>query len=276
MPGKVDKFDSHVFKICISIPFVLAGITIAQDYLRSAFRNQAFYLSEALIFSSFWLVFLPLFYVQFVSLKKFGRPYPVKLLFIILPALFHLLLYPGLVWITSWLFYYHTYAFDQTLRYTLSEHLYVVLLFYFLSFLAHEYFKKRVSAIEQRLKNTASDPEKFITSLLVSNGVQHLKIGVSNILFIKASSPYISLHLADKKYLQKRTLKSLSEMLDGKLFIRIHKSVLINIRHVKSYKSRSNGDYDLLMSNNSSVRLSRNYADQFMKKFKDPTQATAQ
>lgn len=275
MPGKVDKFYSHVLKICILILFAVAEITIAQDYLRSAFRNQAFYLSEALIFSSFWLIFVPLFYFQFILLKKFRKPYPVKLLLILLPALLHLLMYPGLVWITSWLFYYHTYAFDQTLKYTLSEHLYLIFLFYFLSFLVYEYFKKRLPAIEKTFKDTPSNSDKFITSLVVSNGVQHLKIAVSNILFIKASSPYVSLHLTNKKYLQKRTLKSLSEILDEKLFIRIHKSVLINLHHVKSYTSRSNGDYDLLMSNNSSVRLSRNYADQFMKKFKDATQVTA-
>lgn len=51
-------------------------------------------------------------------------------------------------------------------------------------------------------------------------------------------------------------------------FIRIHKSNLVNIDFVESFVSRFNGDYDLTLSNNVTLRISRNYAADFKKAFK--------
>ncbi|MBK7426438.1 MAG: LytTR family transcriptional regulator DNA-binding domain-containing protein [Saprospiraceae bacterium] len=49
-------------------------------------------------------------------------------------------------------------------------------------------------------------------------------------------------------------------------FVRIHKSSIINIEKVKSYTSRLNGDFDVLMENGIKLRLSRNYVKLFREK----------
>ena len=62
------------------------------------------------------------------------------------------------------------------------------------------------------------------------------------------------------------TLKSLSEKLDNRLFVRIHKSEIVNLSKVQSYQSRQNGDYDVTISDSSVLRISRNFAKDFKTK----------
>ncbi|RYF37203.1 MAG: LytTR family transcriptional regulator, partial [Cytophagaceae bacterium] len=49
-----------------------------------------------------------------------------------------------------------------------------------------------------------------------------------------------------------------------------HKSCIVNITKVRSYQSRLNGDYDLLLSNEVVLRVSRNYASGFKTAFEGP------
>jgi DNA-binding LytR/AlgR family response regulator len=88
-------------------------------------------------------------------------------------------------------------------------------------------------------------------------------VAVSEILYFSASPPYISICMADKKYLYTDTLKSLSGKLNPAQFIRVHKSTIINIAMVESFTSRLNGDYDLTMKNKATIRVSRHYAADF-------------
>lgn len=55
--------------------------------------------------------------------------------------------------------------------------------------------------------------------------------------------------------------------LDTRTFVRVHKSTIVNLEKVSSFKSRLNGDYDLLLKNGTIVRLSRTYAANFKNEF---------
>ncbi|MEI2749283.1 MAG: LytTR family DNA-binding domain-containing protein [Ferruginibacter sp.] len=67
----------------------------------------------------------------------------------------------------------------------------------------------------------------------------------ASIVYISSSTPYISIHAGNKKFLSNETLKSVEEKLPPDQFIRIHKSTIVNINMVTSFQSRLNGDYDL-------------------------------
>lgn len=97
---------------------------------------------------------------------------------------------------------------------------------------------------------------------------------MNDIYQITAETPYISIQLNDKKYLHTETLKSMSTQLDNKVFVRVHKSSIINLDKVVSLKSRLNGDYDITLKNGAEIRLSRNYVADFKSKLKLTHQVT--
>ena len=242
-------------------------VTVIQDFIKTYFNESAFYLSESLIFSSIWWLFPPFFFLQYVIVQnKNIKKISLRILLIFLPILLHLFAFPFLVWLISELFYYHTYKIKQTLQYTLTEHLYKLILFYSIPIFIYEYFKNKYQSIQNLIKPDCSfDGSTYESSLIVSEGNKRINIAISDILYFTANTPYINVHIINKQYLHNETLKSIFEKVDREQFFRIHKSTIVNMRQVQFYTSRFNGDYDLTMSDNTKLRLSRNYASGFKK-----------
>jgi LytTr DNA-binding domain len=248
------------------LAFVL--LTLTQDFLRANLKNSAFYFSESFLFSSFWWIFVPLLFVQYSVIKNRNPPkLEFQLIAIVLPIVIHFLVFPFLVWILSKTFYYHTYAFQQVVRYTLSEYLYLLLLFYSLPILAFQYFSNRVSKEEISEVKKNQRAVKFIDTILIAEGNHKRIIAVSEICYFAANPPYITIYANDEKHLHNETLKSISTKLNPQQFVRIHKSTIVNIKMVAACTTRLNGDYDLTMKNHTLLRVSRNFATDFKKLF---------
>ncbi len=265
-----------LFLLWMLLAFI--SFTLFQDFIEAKIKNTAFYFSESFLFSSFWWLFVPLLFAQYSIVKRrniWGAP--SLLILISLPFLIHVIAFPLLVWIISNSFYYHTYAFQQTFRYTLSEHLFSLAFFYSIPVLTYSFFTKIIS--QERNVATIKTTQisgQFIDAILITEGYKKYSVAVSDILFISAQPPYINIVLENKKHLHAETLKSIVTKLNPTLFIRIHKSTIVNIKMVDSYSSRLNGDYDLTMKNNEKLRVSRNYAKDFMVLFNQTNRFTTQ
>lgn len=248
------------------------ALTISVDLLESKFNQSSFYIFESTLFSSFWLLFIPLLYGQMRVMNK--RP-SIKMLAWIVPVsiVIHLFAYPALISLISGLFYYHTYSYRQTLIYELTEYTFVLLIGYSIIPLAFIFFKDKFQRSREFSEIPTKSEEKN-TSFLVTDNNRRIRIQVSDILFLTANSPYINIHHKAKSYLYNETLKSVMTRLNDRLFVRVHKSAIVNILYVESYRSRLNGDYDLTMKNGATVRLSRNYAAAFKEKFETCHQDT--
>lgn len=85
------------------------------------------------------------------------------------------------------------------------------------------------------LAETKTDEEQpFILSdrIFVRNKDKMVKIMVSDILYMEADRNYSRIFTATKEYLLSIPLKTIEEKMTMQLFIRIHRSYLINIMHV--------------------------------------------
>jgi two-component system LytT family response regulator len=254
----------------------LVAITVFQDFVHSSLNSYSFYLSESLLFKAFWILFLPLIFFQFrfLSSRK-TETFSTAIAAVLLPLTFHLLMFPLIVWGISAMFFAHTYSYQQILTYTLAEEFYKLPIVYVLTFAAAKYFRTTHAPEAKNLRlnvysnstsngeNTESSQLKPLEKIVVSSGRNYIPLAVSDIFYFSAATPYIEIHLADKRYLHQETLKAISAKLSQKQFVRIHKSIVVNVEKVVSYKSRLNGDYDLLLENKVEIRLSRNYAREF-------------
>ena len=214
-------------------------------------------------------IFAPLFFAQYCFVKHRNKPGPLfRSAVIILPIVAHLIAFPLLVWVLSKIFYYHTYSIQQTLRYSISEYLYLLLILYTLPVLSFQYLagKSKASEIIVELQDEDSSSQ-FIKTILVSEGYKKYSVAVSEIFYCSANSPYINIHLDNHKYLHNETLKSVIPKLNPAEFVRIHKSSIVNINMVVCCKTRLNGDYDVTLKNNVQLRVSRNFAPDFKRLF---------
>ena len=103
--------------------------------------------------------------------------------------------------------------------------------------------------------------KKDIKTLTVKIGDKILLIKLDNIIFIEAEDKYVFLHTADgKKHLTDFTIGSLEEKLPD-LFVRIHRSYIINSDHIKEIRRSFNGAFVFVMNNIENSRLSSSRAN---------------
>lgn len=236
----------------------LSLLAVFQDFLQSNDNDRAFYFSESLLFRSFWILALPTVPVQFWLFAKhleFSRP--INFLIGVATASFiHLLLFSGLVNLLSALLFDHTYTFGRVFYYSITEDLYKYVLIY--SIAAGTYLYWPVAKREEPVQQPAR-------TMTIQNGRQYITLAVQDIHYIQAASPYILICTANEQHLHTASLKSILNGLDETLFVRIHKSAIVNLNEVAGYQSRLNGDYDIQLKNGTKLRLSRNYAPAFRK-----------
>ncbi|MCL6260712.1 LytTR family transcriptional regulator [Aquiflexum sp. TKW24L] len=265
-------FKKGLFEFSLWKPIILLGflvtcilLTVVIDLIESRFQNSGFYISESLLFSSYWWIFFPLWYLQLLFVEASKTKFKFALL-IIIPIILHLFAFPGLVWLISSVFYNHTFKFGQTFQFGLTQHFFKVFILYTVPIILYSFFKDRLNNFQSQYKSKINGQNEFLTSLTIKEGNKQLHIPTQEVLYFSANTPYVNVYYQGSKFLYSQTLKFLSEKLDNRSFVRIHKSEVVNLFHVQSYKSRQNGDYDVTMRDGTVLRLSRNFAKDFKAK----------
>ena len=136
---------------------------------------------------------------------------------------------------------------------------------YLLKPFSFQRFVKAVSKIPtETIKTEISNSENasFRKEIFIKSGYEHIKITVADIFFIKSDSDYTEITLANKKHLSSETLRYWTKELDENLFIRIHKSYLVNSNKIEKMVGNQ-----LYLSNNQVVPMGRAYKESFMKRF---------
>jgi len=105
-------------------------------------------------------------------------------------------------------------------------------------------------------KTTSSFPDR----IMVPRGNRYLALPVTDIQFVRAEGDYSSLITADSRYLSQFGLGEMEKRLSPEIFLRIHRSTIVNRANIKEIYREGHG-YDLVMDNGEVVRASRSYAD---------------
>ena len=95
---------------------------------------------------------------------------------------------------------------------------------------------------------------------LVSSNKKLITIEVANIQWIEAYGDYSKLHTADGSFVSNYGISSLEEKLDPKLFLRVHRSSLVNLKAIKEV-AKYGKSYDITVKSGERIRVSRGYAD---------------
>ncbi len=236
-------------------------LTIAQDYIFANLRDTGFYFSECALFNSYWLLFIPIIIGTSYILPKtriLERSLVIKLFCAILLSAvltsIHLLLFTALVTFTSNLIYTTPHYFSNVLTASISNDLYITALFYTVLPYILDYLKRESS---NPAKANASDNLNYLT--IKQNGGSQIRVDLGDILSITANKPYTTITTLEKDYLSNFGLAELEKLLDPEVFMRIHKSTIINATFIKEIHSLKNGDYSIALTNEQNLRMSRHY-----------------
>jgi two-component system LytT family response regulator len=93
-------------------------------------------------------------------------------------------------------------------------------------------------------------------------------VDLKEILYCEASGSYTNIYFADRHTIcSAKTIHEYEELLSDAGFVRVHKSFLLNLRHVKEYLRGEGGA--VILSNNKEVEVSRRKKDYFLSRMKE-------
>jgi two-component system LytT family response regulator len=95
--------------------------------------------------------------------------------------------------------------------------------------------------------------------LPVKKGGRIYFIQPEDIEYIEAAGYYIEVFANDKKHLIRQSLTQLDELLDGQRFLRIHRSVIVNLHFLKEIIREGANDFSVRMANDTTFKISRSY-----------------
>ena len=101
-------------------------------------------------------------------------------------------------------------------------------------------FERFVTAVNKVKTNETIEKSDAIT---IKSGYDLHKVKYEDILYVVSDSEYVTFHMANKKVISNQRLKTLEQELPSSLFMRVHRSYIVNKNRVTGLKGR-----DLLLS----------------------------
>src|ERR1700753_1344815 len=84
-------------------------------------------------------------------------------------------------------------------------------------------------------------------------------VPIPDIDWVEAADYYACLHVGAKSHLLRESMSELEKELDPRIFCRIHRSTIVNLRRVRALKVDDAGEYQVVLANGQKLRLSRRF-----------------
>lgn len=85
----------------------------------------------------------------------------------------------------------------------------------------------------------------------------------SEIDWIEAARSYACLHLGNDMHIVRRTIQELEQDMDPRKFLRIHRSIIVNLERVRGLELQESGEYEIVLDSGVRLKLSRRFRRRF-------------
>ncbi len=121
---------------------------------------------------------------------------------------------------------------------------------------------RRLLALVHDLK---PEPQK-LDRLVVKSGGRVFFLRTDELDWIEAAGNYVRLHLGEDAHLFRETMNNMEGRLDGRRFVRIHRSRIVNTDRIKELQPWFNGEYVVVLQNGTRLTLSRGYREKLQER----------
>ena len=113
--------------------------------------------------------------------------------------------------------------------------------------------------LEGALSQGVTDSKNWPERLAIRDGSRTHCVDIDRIDWIDAAGDYMCVHVDGDTFVLRGTMKHLEEVLDPGIFVRVHRSAIVNRRRVTSMRPHRNGEYFLKLGEHKELKLSRKY-----------------
>jgi two-component system LytT family response regulator len=113
------------------------------------------------------------------------------------------------------------------------------------------------SVLESLRSGGTASRKEYPKRLLVPNGAKDFFVNVNDIEWIEAADYYCCLHVGTKSLMLRETIKQLADTLDPGKFVRIHRSVIVNVDQVREIFREGRSEGSVVLTNGQRLKMSR-------------------
>ncbi len=140
-------------------------------------------------------------------------------------------------------------------------------------YLLKPFTTERLRTAVQRVRDQFSAPEQttgqsngksrhespYTTRIVFKSRGRILFLPVADIRWIGAEENYVRICTEKETHLLRETMAHLEVRLDPQVFLRVHRSSIVNLHYVKEVRTEPTGDFSVLLVNGQKVPMSRSY-----------------
>lgn len=118
---------------------------------------------------------------------------------------------------------------------------------------SHENLKSSLEKLKQSVREKSGPLER----IFVKTGSRIDVIPVPDIFYIQAQDDYVELHCSKGKFLKKETMNNFEKQLPEGLFLRVHRSSIINTKHIEKLEKYGKESYVVILKDSTRVIVSK-------------------
>lgn len=97
--------------------------------------------------------------------------------------------------------------------------------------------------------------------IVVRTGGKCVFLRADEIDWVEAAGNYVRLHAGGEAYVLRDSMKNMEAKLDGELFVRIHRSAIVNVDRIRELQPRFHGEYVVILQGGTRLMASRVFSD---------------
>jgi two-component system, LytTR family, response regulator len=111
------------------------------------------------------------------------------------------------------------------------------------------------------LLETIAAPRSYLKRLAVRSAGKTVFVDVEELGWLQGAENYVEIHAGPATHLLHVTMNTLEKSLDPDVFVRIHRSIIVNVKHIKTLQSGVHGEYVLTLRDGMRLQSGRTYVE---------------
>ncbi len=122
----------------------------------------------------------------------------------------------------------------------------------------------RINTRLKKIIKSLGKEQKYLERIVVKTSGKYLLLDVSKVMWLEAASDYIKVHLKNEYFVIRDRMREIEAKLNPDIFVRIHRSNIININFVKEFSQISPKICLVKLTDGRKIKLSPMYKQNFM------------
>jgi two-component system, LytTR family, response regulator len=106
-----------------------------------------------------------------------------------------------------------------------------------------------------------ASPRRYLSRLAIRSGDATIFLAIDEVRWIEAAQNYVCVHTGDATHLLHVSMNTIETSLDPERFVRIHRSYMVNLQHIRQMWTLAHGQYVLELVSGQRLQSGRTYGE---------------